>query len=831
MSLSRTDRLSRWITLTAFVLALVTFLVAPISALRWSRQPFPGFVVEQTLVVADYDGANWSGRLAGLGFPQRVTHLGGRAVPTAAEFNAILSSLETGGQVEVQTVLPDGSSRVVPAVQLGRFPFSDLARLFLLPYSAGLAYLAVGAWVYRVHGGARPGRAFAHFCAWTAITIGLIFDLITTHHGSALWTVAIAQEGGALVSLALFFPEEWPAVTRRPWLRLLPYGISYMLALWGVLVLYSRSDPWAYVRPWRASYIYAAIGIALFLGMMLYRLRTSPSAVARQQARIIVWGSLFAFVPLGVWLIAPLFGILSLEFNPLLFLPLLFIFPLSIGVAIVRYRLWDIDIIINRTVVYGLLSLVLASVYLGSVVLLQALVQLLTGQKQPEVVTVISTLVIAAAFNPARWRIRDLIDRRFYRSRYDAAKTLTAFGATLRDEVDLGRLVQRLEIVIGETIQPAHVLTWLRMPAGFGLYFFDVDAPAREWGSVKPANSEISADDPLVGYFRTTGNPVELDQIELDSPALARLRLAGVKLAVPLISQGELIGWLSLGPRLSEQGYSSDDRALLSNLAVQAASALRVAQLVREQQAEAQQRERLEHELGVARLIQQTLLPRELPSLSDWKVSVYWRPARAVGGDFYDFVPLPDGRFMLVVGDVADKGVPAALVMATTRVILKGTARRALSPAAALALANDLLYPELPAHMFVTCLYAILDPSNGRLVYANAGHNLPYRCCAGGVEELRATGMPLGMMPGVSYQEYETFVQPGEEILLVSDGLVEAHNPEHEMFGFTRLQQLMESRASEGDGLIETLVTELGNFTGEGWEQEDDVTVVLLQRL
>ena len=145
---------------------------------------------------------------------------------------------------------------------------------------------------------------------------------------------------------------------------------------------------------------------------------------------------------------------------------------------------------------------------------------------------------------------------------------------------------------------------------------------------------------------------------------------------MPLVSQGELIGTLNLGPRLSEQDYSTDDRRLLTTLAAQAAPAIRVAQLVREQAAEAADRERLAQELRVATLIQQQFLPRELPQLPEWQIAAFYGPARAVGGDFYDFVEMPDGRIGIAVGDVTDKGVPAALVMARTHSVLRAEASR-----------------------------------------------------------------------------------------------------------------------------------------------------------
>ena len=339
----------------------------------------------------------------------------------------------------------------------------------------------------------------------------------------------------------------------------------------------------------------------------------------------------------------------------------------------------------------------------------------------------------------------------------------------------------------------------------------------------------IAPDDPLVHYFQANPGVVDMDALTLDSPALAALREADVRLVVPLVSQGELIGMINLGERLSEQEYSADDRQLLNDLAAQAAPAVRVAQLARQQQQEARERERMEQELRVARLIQQTLLPRELPDLPGYEIAAHYQPARAVGGDFYDFLYFEDGKIGIVIGDVTDKGVPAALVMATTRTLLRAAAERLSNPSAVLERVNALLHPDIPPRMFVTCLYALLDPATGRISFANAGHDLPYRHSASGVEELRATGMPLGLMPNMTYEETEVILAPGESLLLHSDGIVEAHNPAGEMFGLARLEARVAAHQG-GIGLIPDLLSELAAFVGDEWEQEDDVTLVLLQR-
>jgi predicted ester cyclase len=246
---------------------------------------------------------------------------------------------------------------------------------------------------------------------------------------------------------------------------------------------------------------------------------------------------------------------------------------------------------------------------------------------------------------------------------------------------------------------------------------------------------------------------------------------------------------------------------------------------------EIRERERIEQELRVARSIQQTSLPKVVPELEGWEITPYYQPAREVGGDFYDFHFLSEGRLGVVVGDATGKGVPAALVMSTTCAFLGGVATASgASPGEVLERVNETLLTRVPANMFVTCFYAILDPESGRLSYANAGHNLPCCCHEHAARELEARGMPLGLMPGMSYEEKETVLGFGESVLFYTDGLVEAHNPQGEMFGTPRLRSLLSERPESGASLSATLMEELKRFTGEGWEQEDDITLLTLER-
>jgi serine phosphatase RsbU (regulator of sigma subunit) len=205
-----------------------------------------------------------------------------------------------------------------------------------------------------------------------------------------------------------------------------------------------------------------------------------------------------------------------------------------------------------------------------------------------------------------------------------------------------------------------------------------------------------------------------------------------------------------------------------------------------------------------------------VPTLEGWQISPYYWPAREVGGDFYVFFDLEEGRVGVVVGDATGKGMPAALVAEATSNMLRAVAQAlgSSSPSEVLARVNETLLARIPPNMFATCFYTILEPKSGSLSYANAGHDLPYlRRRGGDCEELRARGMPLGLMPGMSYEEKETVLNVGEAALFYSGGLVEAHNPEGEMFGFPRLRALV-AEHDEERSLGDFLMEELYSFTG-----------------
>ena len=531
-----------------------------------------------------------------------------------------------------------------------------------------------------------------------------------------------------------------------------------------------------------------------------------------------------------------------------------FLLPISVSVAA--------DIILGRVSLReprALLCFIgVAALYFGGVTGLEIVSHAASTQ---EIIVVTTTLTIAVILEPLRALLQTFLEQHFRLRETADSRAITAFTAALREEIDLDAVREGFLDIAQKTMLPLSAAVWVRVeddegvPAVRGARLVPSSAP-RSVSTTVLTEVTIDESDPLITHLREHTGALDLAWLQLQSLAVEQLRSDAVELALPLVSEGTLIGLLTLGPRMGGtssllpvpgllrvllsllilgtyvrgQAYSAEDRQLLEKLAIQMAPAVRVAHLVRARQAQDLARGRIEQELHTAQQIQRTFLPKEVPSLPGWQLIPYYQPAREVGGDFYDFHLFDNGGLGLVLGDVTGKGIPAALMMTAARTMLRTAAHENATPAEILERVNNLLCADVPPGMFVTCFYALLDPGSGRLRFANAGQDLPYlRGAAGAARELHMTGMPLGLMPGTRYEEGVTTVEPGESLLFYSDGVVEAHNAGRAMFGERRLIQVVEQQYTNGT-LIDTLLSAMAEFTGADWEQEDDVTLLLVQR-
>lgn len=541
------ERISRYLVLTAFGVAILSFIIAPLLAIAWQQKPFPGFLIDQTLVVNANSGQGWGPQATGIHYPERVTRVAGHRVATPFEFDNVLSTLEVGDRIQIFTGTREGMGRLYPGIRVIAFPSTDFVRMFWLPYFIGLAYLAIGIWIYRLRGATRPGRALSFFCVVTAIVNALIFDVNTTHVMSFIWTVAMANVGGALISLAWRFPEEWFPVRFQPAILAFPYLVSIALSIWGLFTIYDQIHPWAYVTMWEACQRYAGLGSVFFVAVMIYRSFTGLNATVRRQARLIVAGSILAFLPITIWFIAPLFNT-PIAFEPILFLPGLIIFPLSIAVAILRFRLWDIDEFVNYAFVYGACTAILAGVFAALSSLTQRLFVLTTGAKS-DVAVVITTLIIATAFTPLRTRVQKFVDR--YLSEINNVAPLRTFG----EEVDTFVLMQDVALLSKRLL----TITVDALDAESGMVSIYLN------GRLQPIH--------VIGQWRDK-----------------------VGLSVPIETDGKRYGLLQLGPHRDKRAYSDVEGDSVLKVTAQVARAIQLAW----PQFTEQQRQEVDKEKGTA---------------------------------------------------------------------------------------------------------------------------------------------------------------------------------------------------------------------------------------
>jgi sigma-B regulation protein RsbU (phosphoserine phosphatase) len=298
-------------------------------------------------------------------------------------------------------------------------------------------------------------------------------------------------------------------------------------------------------------------------------------------------------------------------------------------------------------------------------------------------------------------------------------------------------------------------------------------------------------------------------------------------LCVPLQIKGSLLGVIYVDNRLQSGIFQPADLDLLTAIASSAATAIENARLYQV----AVEQGRLERELQMARELQASLLPREAPQLAGWDFAAYWQPARQVSGDFYDFIPTGQG-VGVIIADVSDKGMPAALFMALSRTIVRASLIRSDSPAEGMTQANRLICADSPNSMFVTLFGAQLAAS-GELIYVNAGHNPPYlyRAAIEQPQRLARTGMALGLDDTLRLEQRAAHLDPGDTLVLYTDGILDALNARGEEFGDTRLRRVCARRRTEtASQIVAALRDEVLAFVGDQ-PLADDCTVVIVKRV
>jgi sigma-B regulation protein RsbU (phosphoserine phosphatase) len=789
------------------------------------------------------------------------------------DYSNALQSVEAGKpwSLTVERTSPTGAPQhlalMVPAIPAESLPLA--AMLFLvcmhviLPLTACLAATILGL--------SKPDDRHACLAAVMLLAFATIagyepFSLPTIGRWIALSVRQLGQSLAAPLLLAFFFvfPSPSPFERAWPWARglAMTWGVtegtvSMVIALLRELSLEQYSSVVAMtpvnamlqlMQRASAPIAIACVTIAIFSLVLNRKEALTPDE--RHRLSLMQAACLISWTPLGVVVMLQQFGMSV----PTLLIVLVSlttpVFPLTFVYVVLKHRVFGIRLIIRRGLQYALVSrgvwalvlLLFAGTYALADPMLRSIVPV-NAQVGLPIASAVVAVGLAAGLRAANQRIMPMIDRRFFRDAYDTREVLSQLGSNIQRLA--GRPKQLIDTVAAQidvAFHPRSVAIYQRDRSKSGFrpatsrgveatppWLFDQQAAAiRELersivSQVEPIDLVPSQNQTHIGRHDPIGALLdrELAVQELADDFYGRL-------LVPVTTNQRLIGFLMIGEKRSEEPFSKEDRELLTAVAGQLAIALEYAALI----GEAAENERIKQELAIAQDVQAQLFPRHKPDVAGLKVTGACRPAREVGGDYYDFVSLADGKLAIALGDISGKGVSAALLMASLQGALRSHAAIEGSVIAeTVTRLNVLMCRTAPSSKFATLFYAHWDPATRTIGYTNAGHNPPFllRAQDGRIERLESTGMLIGVLERAVYQVCTVTLQPGDLVVAFTDGISEATDPAGEFFADKRLERLIRDYGdAEITALQELIFAEVVRFAGSA-PQHDDMTLVLLR--
>ncbi len=695
----------------------------------------------------------------------------------------------------------------------------------------------------------------------------------------------------------LIFPEPSPVLNRFPRLEYL----LYIPQLITIFPYFTALNLLGAIAPEKAPsfaatfFLLGAISVVLFVlyfaaGLLVLLINyRAAGRVSRRKMRVVVAGSIAGFLPIFIVIGLAIFFDLPETQNRLwrwlasiafFAFPL---FPLSFAYAIIRHQVIPVRLILRRSARYLLVSR--GFIIVQALVVFSVLSFLLTGARMeaidrlgPRADIIITMLVIAASvglLTLLNQRVMPVIDRRFFRESYDAHQVLSELGNEMRHLTTVEQLLERTSVKIQDALHVENVTIFLPAETGSDFRSAICNHLAEDGNTTSNFDRTLQlpgrgvivekmrrAAFPLpVDFDRTWSWTQELLAQELTNQQSQRdeirtLRRIRAALLLPITTKEELLGVISLGPRLGDLPFSKEDKSLLMSVALQMALAMQNAQLVQQVAEE----ERLRHELAIATTVQRRLFPACPPQLQRVELAGVCHPARGVGGDYYDFIVLEGGKVGIAVADVAGKGISAALLMSTVQASLRSHAPSVNGRLTDLASAmNRLLHLSTDSNDYATFFYAQFCEETDTLTYVNAGHNPPMVIRAAAAERalsagqaatfdrrpemmgdgnddylsrfsLLTTGGPIiGAFHHSCYEQESIAMQNGDLLVAYTDGVTEARNPNEQEFGEERLQSLLAQVSHlSAQEITERVVESVRQWCGD-MPQHDDLTLVVMK--
>ena len=571
---------------------------------------------------------------------------------------------------------------------------------------------------------------------------------------------------------------------------------------------------------WALLVIYFTLGILSFSRTFL----KATDFETRRKLRVILWGVTLGLVPFLIFgvILGSLLG--NTHYLLIGVIPMVFV-PISFAYAIIRFQLMDIDILINKSVVYTLTTFVISLLYVILIATVDALTSFTRLANSP-VLPFVLALLIVYFFNPLRDRIQTLVDRTFFKERYDYRKTMDDISEAIISILKLDELLNFLTKKLKETLRVRHVSIAVRNAHNSDFQIF-----SEETGNHSNAISQNSS---LVRFLESKRTPIrksDLQPYSSNQVLLEELGKVNSELVIPLFYENQLIGSINLGGRLENEPFGKEDIQLLKTLGNQTAIAIENATLHQRLTHQAE----ITRDLKIASEMQNHLLPTTHPSIQGIQILTHTIPAQEVGGDFYDFIEITrnTNQMGITIGDVSAKSISGAIAMVAAKEIIHSEARDHQFPSEVLRESSERLYGLLEKNVFITLFYGLLDMRELTLRYSCAGHPLPFvvRSEEKTVFQLDKTDIrfPLGPIQPYEYDEKSISLKQNDILCFYTDGLTEAMNTEGDLFGDERLRAVLLNHANGSLAQLKASVLDEVTSFLNGNAQGDDITLVLLK--
>ena len=847
------------------LLALTFLFVGTALVLHYSQMPARHRIQFRAanLPVTNNDGkvasVSADAENSGIKVGDRIESVEGEAIVADTDWAKVLQGLQPDRRVNMVLVRnsPSGDEKYAVALETRAaerdFSFyAGIVTSFLYSYALPTISILLAFWVLLI----RPTDPLA----WSLVLVLLGMSSVSFEGYPDRSFVGIYRNiffsswALGMLLFGLYFPERWSVDERIPWAKwilIVPLAFQMFLVVNSNIRQVIGFNIAEYLGPLVRGY--EAIGfyvnmlaIGLFFAILGHKSGTLENPDSRRRLKLLVWGTAVAMLPTFlIVLYKGVYGVPGSFFQAVPYwiaivaLLLLNLFPLTLAYVIVVEQAMDVKVVVRQGIQYALArngvkvlqGLLLAGLILAFVWILQNF--------QGDIAVQVGFVAAGFALIPlidfaANW-LRVWIDKRFFREAYDAEQILLELSEDVRTMVETRPLLETVSTKISESLHVPQVALLVKNGAGYEpAYALGFDTPPR---SVLPddtravqtlkRNQHILIRDVNIESTSTpTIMPDEKKQIEdLNSQIL-----------LPVAVKDHLSGVLSLSAKRSEEPFTPTDLRLLKSVAAQTGLALENSRLTEAIATEAAQKERLNRELEIAREVQERLFPQEFPGVDGLEYYGHCRPALGVGGDYYDFIELPDGKFGFAIGDVSGKGIGASLMMASLQASLRGQAIHSGDDLSSLmSNVNRLVYEASTTNRYATFFYAQYEAATRKMTYVNAGHNPPYLLREGADEPILLTegGPVIGMLPPilVNYSQGEVVLESGDLIAGFTDGISEAMNPLEEEWGeealLTRLNSI---RSLSPQEIHDSCVAGADSFAA-GAKQHDDMTMIVVRVL